>query len=147
MKQPQGHASGCKYTVEVKRDDPAQIQKREQSVSKPVEQITKEQPIPQSIEQKKGDVEDKTQKPKRPRKTIEQELAELEQRKAKLLEAKRKNETREKIIFGATVIAMLSDMKKNNDKNFTLIKDKIQVYAKEKKLKDGEIIHKVISNL
>lgn len=84
---------------------------------------------------------------KRTRKTIEQELAELEQRRAKLLEAKRKNETREKIVFGATVIAMLSDMKKNNDKNFTLIKEKIQKYAKDKNLRDIEIIDKIISNL
>lgn len=82
---------------------------------------------------------------KRTRKTIDQELAELEQRRAKLLEAKRKNETREKIVFGATVIAMLTDMKKKDDENFTLIKGEIQKYAKSKNLKDLEIINKVIS--
>lgn len=63
------------------------------------------------------------QKPKkaRTRKTIEQELAELEARRQRLLETKRKADAHEKIIFGATVIAMLKEMKGRNDRNGPVI--------------------------
>ena len=83
-------------------------------------------------------------KQKRTRKTIEQELAELEARKQKLLESKRKAETHEKIIFGATVIAMLKELKKRNDQNCEAIADLINSFAAAKKIKELGIIEKII---
>lgn len=160
------NGAGTRTATSPERKDPAEVKSPEAAKPDPapVETVThQEQSEPENAKSpeaasisesgnndNKGNDSTATanrQTKKRTRKTIEQELAELEQRRAKLLEAKRKNETREKIIFGATVIAMLSDMKKNNDNNFTLIKDKIHKYAKDKNLKDIEIINRIISQI
>lgn len=89
------------------------------------------------------------QKPKktRTRKTIEQELAELEARKQKLLESKRKADAHEKIIFGATVIAMLKGMRKKGDPMAKLISDKLNEFATKDKGKDFEIIEKITAQI
>lgn len=89
------------------------------------------------------------QKPKktRTRKTIEQELAELEARKQKLLETKRKADAHEKIIFGATVIAMLKGMRKKGDPIAKVISDKLNEFATKDKGKDSEIIEKITSQI
>lgn len=86
-------------------------------------------------------------KQKRTRKTIEQELAELEARKQKLLESKRKVDAHNKIIFGATVIAMLNEMQKKGDKNGKAICELIENFAHEKKLKDYDIVQNIIEKI
>lgn len=86
-------------------------------------------------------------KQKRTRKTIEQELAELEARKQKLLESKRKAEAHEKIIFGATVIAMLKNMQKEGDENGKAICNLIIQFIQEKNLKDCDIVKKIIGEI
>lgn len=80
----------------------------------------------------------------RQRKTIEQELAELEARKQKLLETKRRAEAHEKIIFGATVIAMLKDMIKGNDPNGVTIARTINAFAAFQNSKEQGTIEKII---
>ena len=86
-------------------------------------------------------------KQKRTRKTIEQELAELEARKQKLLESKRKAETHEKIIFGATVIAMLKDMQKNGDPTGRDVALKLNNFAQKLKIKDINAIIKIVNEI
>lgn len=86
-------------------------------------------------------------KQKRTRKTIEQELAELEARKQKLLESKRKSEAHEKIVFGGIIISILKNMKKNNDPNYKIIYDVIVSYYLNESNRNKDIINKVINNL
>lgn len=90
------------------------------------------------------DQQDQKAKKTRTRKTIEQELAELEARKQKLLESKRKAEAHEKIIFGATVIAMLKDMMKRNDQNGVTIAMTINAFAAAEQMKELKIVEKII---
>lgn len=94
-------------------------------------------------------IDQQAQKPKqkRTRKTIEQELAELEARKQKLLESKRKAEAHEKIIFGATVIAMLKEMQKEGDENGKAICELIDSFSKKKHLKNYDIVNKIITGI
>lgn len=89
------------------------------------------------------------QKPKktRTRKTIEQELGELEAKKQRLLETKRKADAHEKIIFGATVIAMLKSMRKKGDPVAKVISDKLNEFATKDKGKDSEIIEKITAQI
>lgn len=93
------------------------------------------------------DQQDQKPKQKRTRKTIEQELAELEARKQKLLENKRKAEAHNKIIFGATVIAMLKEMQKEGDENGKAICELIENFAHGNNLKDYEIVHVIVEKL
>lgn len=87
------------------------------------------------------------QKPKRIRKTYDQELAELEDRKQKILEKKRKEETRCKIIFGATVRAMLEELQRRGNKDGESICSLVHNYTYHKKLKDIEIIENILSEI
>lgn len=147
LKQAQGHASGCKYTVEVKYDEPDQIQKKEQTVSHHDEEISKKQAASQNNEQGNKDEVAETQKPKRPRKTIEQEIEELDAKRQKLIEKKRSQDTHEKIVFGSTVIAMLKNKKVKNDSDSKDICDKIIDFTISEQPKNEEIIKKIISQI
>ena len=98
-------------------------------------------------QQNKLEGEEQPKKPKRTHKTIEQELAELDEKRQKLIEKKRRQEAHEKIIFGAIVIAMLKDMRKKDDINFTIICEKIREYVIKEKLKNNDIINNLISKI
>ena len=86
-------------------------------------------------------------KTKRPRKTIEQEIAELDAKRERLMEKKRKQEAHEKIVFGATVIAMLQEMKDISNKDYLNFCNMIVNFSKQKQIKDNEIIIKIISSI
>lgn len=94
--------------------------------------------------QKKPEEEEQPKKVKRPRKTIEQEIAELDAKRERLVERKRKQEAHEKIIFGATVIAMLKEMRVKNDKNREIIINNIINFSKTEQIKNEEIIMNII---
>lgn len=104
-----------------------------------------QQKNPQPANQSHTNQKDQKPKQTRTRKTIDQELADLEARKQKLLESKRKAETREKIIFAATVIAMLKELQKRGDENSEAIAQLIIVFTKKERAKDIEIIKKIIN--
>lgn len=97
--------------------------------------------------EKKRDSSEQDQKPKRTRKTIEQELAELDAKRQRLMEKKRSQETHEKIVFGTTVIAMLKKMKGRNDINGPVICKTILAYTEVEQPKDIEIINKIIDSI
>ena len=59
-------------------------------------------------QQKNPEEREQPKKTKRPRKTIEQELAELDARRQRLMEKKRSEDARKKIVFGAASIKALS---------------------------------------
>ena len=106
-----------------------------------------QQKNPQPTNQSPTNQKDQKPKQTRTRKTIEQELADLEAKKQKLLETKRKAEAHEKIIFGATVIAMLKELQKRGDENSEAIAQLIMGFTKKERAKDIEIIEKIIKQI
>lgn len=97
--------------------------------------------------QQKKPEEEQPKKIKRPRKTIEQEIAELDAKRERLMEKKRRQEAHEKIIFGATVLAMLKDMKIANDINYQYLCKRVIDYINNKNLKNKDCIIKIINNI
>lgn len=95
-------------------------------------------------EQDKPEEEQQPKKPKRTRKTIEQELAELDARRQRLMEKKRSQEAHEKIVFGATIMSMLKDMKEKNDNIRQKFCDIILDYTREKYPNNIDIINRII---
>lgn len=101
------------------------------------EQSSQAQPVTQATDQK----------PKRTRKTYDQELEDLENRKQKILEKKRKEEAKNKIIFGATVRAMLEELQRRGNKDGESICGLIHYYINHKKPKDAEIIENILAEI
>ena len=63
------------------------------------------------------------------------------------MESKRKAEAHEKIIFGATVIAMLKDMQKNGDPTGRNVALKLNDFAQKIKVKDVNVIIKIVNEI
>lgn len=79
-------------------------------------------------------------KVKRPRKTIEQEIAELDAKRERLMEKKRRQDAHEKIVFGGVVIALLKDLQKSNNPEAIKIIDLIINFTKQNNNRDMDII-------
>lgn len=98
-------------------------------------------------QQKKQEGEERPKNVKRPRKTIEQEIAELDAKRERLMDKKRRQEAHEKIVFGSTVIAMLKDMKKRNDRNGPVICKTIQIFTEVEYPKYKDIVNNIIKKI
>lgn len=62
------------------------------------------------------------------------------------MEKKRRQEAHEKIIFGATVIAMLKDMKEKNNKNCSVICKALLEFTITEHQKYEDIIKNILKN-
>ena len=85
-------------------------------------------------------------KSKRPRKTIEQEIAELDARRERLMDKKRKQEAHEKIVFGAITIKALKNALMSTNRKMAagkIIEAIIEIADK----KEIEIIDKIIKKI
>lgn len=98
-------------------------------------------------QQKKQEGEEQPKKEKRPRKTIEQEIAELDAKRERLMEKKRRQDTNEKIVFGTTIIYILKYMKENDNKKYVNICEMINNFINVVNIKNKDIIYKIISNI
>ena len=122
-----------KYKIKIEVGDPVNISSTDQANS--------------GDYQNKEKVIEQPQKSKRPRKTIEQEIAELDAKRERLIEKKRRQEVHEKIIFGGNIIKMLREMKIDSDKSYDIFYNKIIESTKKIQNKDKEIILKIISRI
>lgn len=91
-------------------------------------------------QQKKPNGEEQSKKVKRPRKTIEQEIAELDAKRDRLMEKKRRQEAHAKIVFGGAVIALLKNLRENKDPLAMDIVDKILNFTNKNNPKDIPIL-------
>ena len=83
-------------------------------------------------------------KTKRPRKTIEQEIAELDAKRERLIDKKRKNDTRVKIVFGSIIIGLLKDMRsKGLVKEVSNILRMLEGYTHVNYKKEIDLIEKI----
>ena len=98
-------------------------------------------------QQKNLEGKEQPKKSKRPRKTIEQEIAELDAKRERLMEKKRRQEAHEKIIFGATIIAMLKEMKNKSVDDYNKLADKIIEFSKAIETNNERIIIKIIEKI
>lgn len=103
-----------------------------------VNQSQKPQPTAQAAQ---------AQKPKRSRKTIDQQLASLEEKKRELVEQKRKEETRKKIIFGASVFAWLKNLRERGNRDAVAIVDAVLNYTNKTSPKDMEMLLSVTNTI
>ena len=97
-------------------------------------------------QQNNQEEEEQPKKSKRPRKTIEQEIAELDARREKLMEKKRKQDAHEKIVFGSTAIKVFKiycHLEKNKS-GWEIWKKQLK---KEVLQKDKDLLENIISEI
>ena len=113
--------------------------------NEPVEDQEKADDLAENLQNEQQEKE-QPKKIKRPRKTIEQEIAELDAKRERLMEKKRRQEAHEKIVFGAASIKVLKTFchKKENQNGWEKWKNELRnaVIAKDK-----DILEKVIYNI
>lgn len=98
-------------------------------------------------QQNKPEGDEQPKKPRRPRKTIEQEIAELDAKRERLMEKKRRQDAHEKIVFGGVVMALLKDLKKKNDPMAIKIIDMVLNFNKLLNSKDMNIIISITNRI
>lgn len=118
----------------------------ESNFDEPVEEQEKDDKLAEN-QSNKPEGDKKPKKTQRPRKTIEQEIAELDARRERLIEKKRRQDAHEKIVFGSTVIAMLKEMKGRNDRNGPVICKTILAFTEVEQSKNYEVINKIIEDI
>lgn len=113
---------------------------------KNISEFEEQEKVAKLVENEQNQVDEKEppKRAKRPRKTIEQEIAELDAKRERLMEKKRRQDAHEKIVFGATVIAMLKEMKAKNDKNREIMIKNIINFSKTEQMKNEESIINII---
>ena len=97
-------------------------------------------------QQSKLEEKEQPKKAKRPRKTIEQELAELDARRQRLMEKKRSQEAHKKIVFGAVamkVFKIYSHIEKNKN-GWKSWKNQLR---KEVSIKDKDVLKEIINEI
>ena len=93
--------------------------------------------------------EEQPKKSKRPRKTIEQEIAELDAKRERLMEKKRRQEAHEKIVFGAVTIKALKNALNSTNRKMAagkIIDGIIESANESEKIIIDKIIDKIKNN-
>lgn len=100
----------------------------------------------QQKEQNKPKTEEKAKKIKRPRKTIEQELAELDAKRERLMEKKRRQDAHEKIVFGAVTIKALRNALNSTNRKMAagkIIEGILEITNEQEKTIIEKILNKI----
>lgn len=100
----------------------------------------------QQKEQNKPKTEEKAKKIKRPRKTIEHELAELDAKRERLMEKKRRQDAHEKIVFGAVTIKALRNALNSTNRKMAagkIIEGILEIANEQEKTIIEKILNKI----